>query len=179
MAWQGKATEKVVMMDRLNFNSHVLGAKAADRLKAHTVTQTLRGASSSIIKAFQVGGLGEPFEVTLGGVVIGQAGRFAMDHPVYWRNLNIDDARRGGFDNRFELASALKRAGYRFTEIEEYSFYRIQFVWLESSSKSPLIDQVQFCQEQAEFFAEHEIQWHELALIFRRVKEILLEGGER
>jgi len=45
--------------------------------------------------------------------------------------LDIDDARRGGFGNRFELAYALRRDGYRFQPINNYEFYRIQFTWLE------------------------------------------------
>jgi len=44
--------------------------------------------------------------------------------------LSIDDAKRGGFDNRFELAYALKRAGYRFKPLDEYLLYRCHFTWL-------------------------------------------------
>jgi len=52
---------------------------------------------------------------------------------VTWEQLDIDDARRGGFDNRFELAYALKRAGYRFMPLDKYQLYRCQFSWLENN----------------------------------------------
>jgi len=50
-----------------------------------------------------------------------------------WEAINIEDARRGGFSNRFELAYALQRAGFRFMPLNQYELYRIQFAWLEEA----------------------------------------------
>jgi len=119
-------------MRQLHFKSRVLGPKATERLKAHQVTQTLRSPNSSIVKVLPEGkvDIGDLVEVTLDGDIIGHAEWVYMD-AVTWSELDIDDARRGGFDNRFEMAYALKRAGYRFRGLDEYEFYRIQFTWRE------------------------------------------------
>ena len=53
---------------------------------------------------------------------------------ISWEQLTQEDARGGGFDNRFELAYALKRAGYRFKPLGEYTLYRCHFAWLDSTN---------------------------------------------
>lgn len=115
---------------QIHFTSQVLGSKAALRLRLHKVNQTLRSSN-------EVRHLGLPegrivvdsaFEVTLDGMVIGRTDLTCMD-AVHWHDLNIEDARRGGFDSKDELEKALKQAGFRYKDVEDYGFYRIQFTW--------------------------------------------------
>ena len=115
---------------RIHFTSEVMGPTAIARLKAHQVTQTLRSAN-------EVSNLGLPegrvavesdFEVTLDGFLIGRTDLACMD-AVHWHELDIGDARRGGFDSLEELEKALKRAGFRYKDVSGYGFYRIQFTW--------------------------------------------------
>ena len=117
-------------MERINFTTAVLGAKATARLREHQVTQTIRSGTSSIALAVNDGRLspGDMIQVTLDDEVVGCA-RFTGMGKVSWRQLTQEDARRGGFDNRFELAYALKRAGYRFKPLDEYPLYRCHFTW--------------------------------------------------
>jgi len=119
-------------MERLRFTTRVLGKKATARLESYEVTQTLRSQSSSIVIAILSDGLkvDDMMQVVLDDRMIGLAQHVFME-TVTWGQLDQDDARRGGFDNRFELAYALKRAGYRFKNISDYEFYRIQFTWRE------------------------------------------------
>lgn len=119
-------------MRQIRFKTRVLGKKAAERLKAHQVTQTLRSPNSSVVTTLPEGRavVGDLVEVTLDGEVMGHAEWVYMD-AVCWHDLDIEDAQRGGFDNRFEMAYALKRAGYRYKGLDEYEFYRIQFNWRE------------------------------------------------
>ena len=118
------------MMERLNFTTAVLGQKAASRLRERQVTQTIRSGSSSIVLAIsdQRVKSGELIQVTLDDEFVGYAKATSMD-KVRLDDLTQDDARRGGFDNRFELFYALRRAGYRFKPLNEYVFYRCQFTW--------------------------------------------------
>lgn len=121
-------------MRQIEFTTPVLGKKAAERLKAHQVTQTIRSPNASAVLQFPEGkvDIGDLVEVTLDGEVIGHAEWVYMDSGI-WADLDLDDALRCGFDNRFEMLSALKRAGFRFKDIVEYEFYRIQFTWREES----------------------------------------------
>jgi len=122
------------MIERLHFTTRVLGAAAAYRLEKRQVTQTLRSDSSSITESILNGRVsaGDRLEVVLDGIIAGHAELVSMN-AVTWEALGIDDARRGGFDNRFELAYALRRAGYRFKPLNQYELYRIQFLWLEEA----------------------------------------------
>ena len=117
-------------MERLSFNSWVLGPKATAKLKDRKVTQTIRSGSSSIVLAINDQRVKpeEAIQVALDGEFIGYAHLLLMD-KVRWGDLGDDDARRGGFDNRNELANALRRAGYRFKPLDEYSLYRCLFTW--------------------------------------------------
>ena len=118
--------------EQLHFTTRVLGAAAAYRLEQRQVTQTLRSESDSTADAILNGRVsaGDRLEVLLDSRLVGRVELISMD-AVTWEALDIDDARRGGFGNRFELAYALRRAGYRFQPINSYEFYRIQFTWLE------------------------------------------------
>ena len=122
------------MPEQLHFNTRVLGPAAAYRLELRQVTQTLRSESSSIANAILLGRVsaGDRLEVLLDSRSVGRVELVSMD-LVTWEGLGIRDARRGGFGNRFELAYALQRAGYRFMPLAKYEFYRIQFTWLEEA----------------------------------------------
>jgi len=122
------------MMQRLDFTTAVLGKKATARLKNRQVTQTIRSGSSSIVLATSDGRLkpGEDLQVALDDEFVGYAKLVAID-KVRMNDLTQDDAQRGGFDNRFELFYALRRAGYRFKPLDEYVFYRCQFTWEAAS----------------------------------------------
>jgi len=122
-------------MEKLHFTSRVLGKKAAQRLENLEVMQTIRSESAPICGKIFDGLIkpGDAIQVILDDRFIGVATYINLD-PVKWHNLDIDDARRGGFDNRFELASALRRAGYRFKDLEEYFFWRCLFSWPENRS---------------------------------------------
>lgn len=120
-------------LEQIHFTTRVLGPAAAYRLEKRQVTQTLRAESSSITNAILNGRIraGDKLEVTLDGILVGQAKLVSMD-AVNWETLGITDAHRGGFDSSLEeLQAALKRAGYRFKPLNEYQLYRIQFTWLE------------------------------------------------
>jgi len=119
-------------MEHLNFTRNVLGTKAAARLEARQVTQTIRAGSSSIVQDIADGRVkpGDIIQVSLNEQFVGYA-QFIGLEKISWEQLSQEDARRGGFDNRFQLAYALRRAGYRFQPINSYGFYRIQFSWLE------------------------------------------------
>ena len=121
-------------MERLHFTTRVLGPAAAYRLEKRQVTQTLRSESDSITNAILNGRVsaGDRLEVLLDSILVGHAELVSMD-AVTWEALGIDDARRGGFGNRFELAYALQRAGFRFMPLNQYELYRIQFTWLEEA----------------------------------------------
>ena len=121
-------------MERLHFTTRVLGPAAAYRLEQRQVTQTLRSESDSVTNAILLGRVsaGDRLEVVLDNKLVGHAELVSMD-AITWEALDIDDARRGGFGNRFELAYALQRAGYRFMPLNQYELYRIQFRWLEEA----------------------------------------------
>ena len=122
------------MTEQLHFTTRVLGAAAAYRLEQRQVTQTLRSENDSVANAILQGRVsaGDKLEITLDSIVAGHAELVSMD-AVTWEALDIDDARRGGFGNRFELAYALQRAGFRFMPLSKYELYRIQFRWLEEA----------------------------------------------
>jgi hypothetical protein len=125
-------------MERINFTTAVLGKKAASRLKEHRVTQTIRSGASQIVLAVNDGRVrpADIIQVALADELIGHA-RFVGMVKLYWRDLTLEDAHRGGFDNRFEMAYALKRAGYRFKPLDEYPFYRCQFTWADRQGDEP------------------------------------------
>ena len=115
---------------QIHFTSEVMGPKAIARLKAHQVKQTLRSANE--VRNWGLPGgrvaVESDFELILDGVVIGRTDLACMD-AVHWHELDIGDARRGGFESLEELEKALKRAGFRYKDAEDYGFYRIQFTW--------------------------------------------------
>lgn len=111
-------------MFRLNFTSRVLGKDAAHRLLQRKVTQTMRSTSDIVLANHH--GL---MEIGLDGRLLGIAKHLSTD-TVTLDDLTIEDARRSGFDSISGWTIALRRAGYRFKPIEEYSFFRVQFEWV-------------------------------------------------
>ena len=123
-------------METINFTTRVLGRQAADRLKARKVTQTIRSASSSIVAAIilQEVNAGDRVSVVLDGAHLGYAVLISM-HVVSAEDLTPEDAKLGGFDNRFRLLMTLQRAGYRFKPIDKYRFFPMRFEWEEELEK--------------------------------------------
>ena len=121
-------------MESLHFTTRVLGPAAAYRLDKHQVTQTLRSESDSVTNAVILGRVsaGDRLEVLLDSRLVGCVELVSID-AITWEALDVDDARRGGFGNRVELAYALQRAGFRFMPLNQYELYRIQFRWLEEA----------------------------------------------
>lgn len=121
-------------MQQLRFTTRILGRWAVSNLKAHQITQTLRGYDSNMVQSVLSGRLkvGDQIGVTLNNQQVGLAEYIIMDY-VRWLDLDHDDAVRGGFDNLEYLEKALHRAGYRFRSIDKYKFYRIQFSWLDEA----------------------------------------------
>ena len=117
-------------LQQIRFTTRVLGPAAAYRLEKRQVTQTLRSESDTNAILNGRVSAGDRLEVLLDSISIGHAELISMD-AVTWEALGVDDARRGGFGNRFELAYALQRAGFRFMPLNEYELFRIQFSWLE------------------------------------------------
>ena len=120
--------------EQIHFSTRVLGAAAAYRLELRQVTQTLRSESDSVTNAILNGRVsaGDRLAVLLDSIFVGRVELVSMD-VVTWEAIGIRDARRGGFGNRFELAYALQRAGFRFMPLNQYELYRIQFTWLEEA----------------------------------------------
>ncbi len=118
--------------EQIHFTTRVLGPAASYRLENRQVTQTLRSESDSIANAFLLGrvSVGDKLEITLDSRLVGRVELVSID-VVTWETISADDARRGGFSNRCELAYALQRAGFRFMPLNQYELYRIQFAWLE------------------------------------------------
>jgi hypothetical protein len=110
----------------LVFTRRVLGPKASDRLEKHLVTQTLRSKPclGESVPVYLAGGRKEWAKTYLGSVKLQ-----SQERRVKWADLTFEDPHRGGFDDMEELAAALRRAGFRFKPLAEYSFYRIRFSW--------------------------------------------------
>lgn len=121
-------------MEKIEFTTRVLGTIAAYRLEKHQVTQTLRSESCSITAAIINRRIctGEKLEIVLDNMPAGEAELLSMD-AVNAGGLDIEDARRGGFDSLKEMEAALQRAGFRFKPLNDYHLFRIQFRWLEKA----------------------------------------------
>ena len=121
-------------LEQIRFTTRVLGPATAYRLEQRQVTQTLRSESDSVTNAFLLGRVsaGDRLEVVLDSRLVGNVELVSME-VVTWEALDIEDARRGGFDTLADLEQALKRAGYRFMPLNQYELYRIQFTWLEEA----------------------------------------------
>lgn len=117
-------------METINFTTTVLGRKASTRLKEHQVTQTIRTNGSGVMLAVHDRRvfLSDTIRISLDGKFVAYA-QFTGIELVSWGELTEEDARRGGFDTRFELQCALKRAGYRFRLLDDYTLYRCRFTW--------------------------------------------------
>jgi hypothetical protein len=115
----------------LEFTRRVLGPVASQKLKAHQVTQTIRGQSSRIVKEFydRQGGQANPTMIVwLDTVPVGFA-KLETIEAERWSQLTEADAERGGFPDLVGLKAALVRAGYRFKPLDTYPLYRVRFEW--------------------------------------------------
>lgn len=121
-------------MEQLKFTIRVLGTLAAFRLEDKSVTQTLRGYSESMTQAVILGRLktGDRIKVTLDDRAIGFVEYTRLD-TRRWVDVDLSDARRGGFDTIADLEKALHRAGFRFQPMDRYKLYRHQFQWLQEA----------------------------------------------
>ena len=121
-------------MEQLKFTTRVLGPLTAYRLGNRSVSQTLRAYSNDIVQAILLGKLkvDDQMEVTLDNRMIGFARYIKMD-AVRWRDIDLSDARQGGFDTVDDLEKALQRAGFRFKPMDNYRLHRLQFSWLEEA----------------------------------------------
>lgn len=110
----------------LQFSSRVLGERASQELKAHRVTQTIRGEIKGT--SFLVS-RGFTMPVFLDGSEVGTV-RISEVKRVQFRDLTQWDSEIGGFLTLEELRKALIRAGFRFRPFNEYSGFRIGFTWV-------------------------------------------------
>jgi len=126
-------------LEQIRFTTRVLGPVATYKLERRQVTQTLRSGSEVITDAIIRGQAspGDRLQIVLDGRSVGHVELLSMD-AVSWGHLNLDDARRGGFNTLPELEAALRRAGFRFKLLNEYHLFRIQFVWLEEANRNAL-----------------------------------------
>jgi hypothetical protein len=107
----------------LNFTSKVLGSGVADKLKLGGVLQTVRsrkGAAPFLMKQ------GSEVPITLDGQLLYRA-RITDIKLRNLGDLTEFDAELGGFDNLWQLKTALRRAGFRFRPLGEYEVFAIQF----------------------------------------------------
>lgn len=105
-------------MDRLNFNTRVLGEKASKRLRDLSgLFLTLR---SQLVQ--------EEVEVYLDGNKLGVATVKIKPYLLPLHILTLSHARLGGFDTVAEQQLALGRAGYRFKPLSAYKAYVIILV---------------------------------------------------
>ena len=119
-------------MEKIIFTTKVLGPIASYRLENFGVTQTIRSESSSIVGAILSGRIkvGDQIQIFLDDRMI-ELAQFVIMDSLLFDMLDEEDAHRGGFDSVEEMATALKRAGYRFKPVNSYWFHRIQFTWKE------------------------------------------------
>jgi len=108
-------------MDRLNFNTRVLGEKASKRLQElHGGFLTLRSQQPH----------SPDVEVYLDDKLLGIAKihHAIFNHRVNLGSLTHQHATMGGFDTVGEQARALGKAGYRFKPLDKYEAYVVYFI---------------------------------------------------
>ena len=116
-------------LSEINFSSRVLGNDAVWKLCKHEVTQTIRAHAS--FPCYEDGILyNNIIPVYLDGNHVGGVEVY-MIKSVLFGDLTEFDAKIGGFTTLESLKKALKRAGFRFKPLEEYSGYRVRFEWKE------------------------------------------------
>lgn len=122
-------------MIKLDFTRRVLGPDAASQLLKHQVWQTIRSETADITLAVLGGQLkpGDWIEILLDKVSLGQA--LYHGYAIVYKELDVNDAQRGGFATVDELKRALRRAGFRFKPLDSYELYRHQFFWLSDTNR--------------------------------------------
>lgn len=117
----------------LRFNSRVLGSRATKRLRDHEVKEALRSwnLAEGIVSVRPLH-TGEVFELYLDGMLLGKA-QLKKVERVYWRYLNLEDARRQGYDDQRSLRDSLRRGGLR-RHFNDYALFRIRWEWFNDSN---------------------------------------------
>lgn len=117
-------------LSELNFSSRVLGNDAAWELCKHEVIQTIRSHAS--VPCYEDGTLYDNIiPVYLDGNYVSAAEVYKIQ-SLRFVDLTEFDAKIGGFATLECLKKALKRAGFRFRPLEQYSGYRVRFKWMEA-----------------------------------------------
>lgn len=107
-------------MDRLDFHTRVLGKKAAERLR------NLNGEFLTLRSKLPEDMV---FDVYLDDKRLGRAKiEDLYEDKISLDNLDLSLATLGGFDTVEEQQQALRRAGYHFKLLSQYSAYPIFFV---------------------------------------------------
>lgn len=112
----------------LQFSSQSLGFKAARRMQTRQVTETLRrwNLTEGVVSARPLRP-GENLRLYLDGRLLGEAKLRSVER-VRWAYLNLEDARRQGFDNEQSLRDSLRRSGL-YRPLDEYTLFRIRWMW--------------------------------------------------
>lgn len=116
-------TNKRLITLTLEFSTGVLGPEGAQRLKDGKVTQTIRSRKSAAPLFTK---RGQSVAVTLDGIKLFDA-RITEIKRAQWHDLGIFDAEIGGFNTMGDLENALRRAGFRFKNLNDYELFRVQF----------------------------------------------------
>jgi hypothetical protein len=113
----------------LQFSSQILGLRAARRMSAHQTTEALRryNLTEGIVTQRPLNP-GEKLEIYLDGRLVGNA-RLNWVERVRWGVLNLENARRQGFESQQSLRDYLQRTGFRLDLLDQLVFFRIRWTW--------------------------------------------------
>ncbi|MCJ7791990.1 MAG: hypothetical protein MUP49_06265 [Dehalococcoidia bacterium] len=119
-------------MFQLHFTKGILGPEASQKLQNHKITQTIRSMNSDTVQAVFDGKLkkGDLMEILLNTSPVGTA-KLLGCFEVRRGSLTDEDANKGGFASLLELQYALRRAGFRFKSLDQYTLYRVLFEWVK------------------------------------------------
>lgn len=111
------------------FTTRVLGKEAAIRLLLHQVTRTVR-ARGNVLPLLEAQRNGNKVAVTLDTKFVGYA---VIENvaSVSWAALKSTELHLHGFSDVAELRGALRRAGFRFKDLDEYDLYLVAFSWAD------------------------------------------------
>lgn len=114
-------TEGKVLLP-LNFTTSVLGVEAAQRLRDKKVIQTIRSRKGT---APFLRSRGTYVNILLDKEILYSARITEIDRMSSLNDLSQIDAEIGGFNDIEELRAALKRAGFRYKNLDRYGAFRI------------------------------------------------------
>jgi hypothetical protein len=112
----------------LRFNGKLLGRKAAAKLQKKRVTETLKtwNLTEGIVTNRPLIP-GEKLLVYLDDRFLGEA-TLRLVERVRWRLLNLQDARRLGYENQNALRDSLRRCGLN-PPLDDCTLFRIRWMW--------------------------------------------------